>query len=184
VKKGSSTPVVVLDYNLAQLLKQAVGVSREYELDQSIAGIDQSLDVVAPLQATVKLVRTTNGALMSLRGQTTLQVACSRCLEPVMEPVPLDISEEFLQTVDVITGTPLGAPKDDPALLIDGHHDLHLTDLLREYLLVALPMHPLCREDCKGLCPHCGHNLNLGPCDCNKETGDERWVALKALLKD
>jgi uncharacterized protein len=184
VKKESSTPVVVLDYNLAQLLKQTVGVSREYELSESLAGIDPSLDPVAPLRAKIKLMRTKNGVLMSLTGQTTLRVACSRCLEPALEPVTLDINEEFLQTVDVITGTPLGAPKDDPALLIDAHHDLHLTDLLREYLLVAQPMHPLCREDCKGLCPHCGHNLNQGPCDCNEETGDERWAALKALLKD
>jgi DUF177 domain-containing protein len=94
----------------------------------------------------------------------------------------LSFDEEFLQTVDVITGLPISASQDDPALLIDGHHDLHLADLIRQYLLLAVPMHPLCREDCKGLCPQCGRNLNNGGCTCNTESGDERWAALKRLL--
>jgi uncharacterized protein len=171
-----------MDFNLAQLLKQAVGSLREYNLNEDLHGLDRALEPASPLTGKVKLMRTTGGVLMTLTGETSLRVACSRCLDPVVVPIVLSFEEEFLQTVDVITGLSLNAPQDDPALLIDGHHDLHLADLIREYLLLELPMHALCRQDCKGLCPQCGHNLNSEPCTCNSDAGDERWAALKVLL--
>jgi uncharacterized protein len=173
-----------MDVNLAQLLKQPVGTARSYDVNEDLARLDRALDATAPLSGKIKLIRTKNGVLLTLTGKTSLRVACSRCLEPVIAPVSLDIEEEFVQTVDIITGLPLAASQDDPAVLIDGHHEMHLADLVRESLLLALPMHPLCREDCKGLCPQCGRNLNNGPCGCNTEAGDDRWAALKALLRE
>jgi uncharacterized protein len=182
VKKGDKAPAVVLDFNLAQLLKQTIGAARSYALNERLDGIDPSIETAEALTGTVKFVRTKSGALVTLAAKTSLRVVCSRCLDPVIMPINLDIEEEFLQTVDVITGLSLGASREDPALLIDGHHDMHLADLVREYLLVALPMQPLCRDDCKGLCPHCGSNLNNGACTCSTEAGDDRWAALKTLL--
>jgi uncharacterized protein len=175
---------VVMDYNLAQLLKQATGAAREFALDEDLHGLDPALDATEPLTGKLRLIRTEDGALIMLSGETCLRVACSRCLEPVVVPVSLTIEEQFLQTVDVITGLPLRPSHDDPAVLIDGHHDLHLADLVREYLLLELPMHPLCKEDCKGLCPTCGRNLNQGPCQCSAAVTDERWASLASLLKD
>lgn len=172
----------MMEYNLAQLLKQAIGATREYTLNEDLQGLDPAITATAPLTGKLKLIRTQDGAIMALNSKTSLRVACSRCLEAVDVPVPLVFEEEFFQTVDIITGLPLGLAQDDPALLIDNHHDLHMADVIREYLLLALPMKPLCREDCKGLCPHCGHNLNEGPCDCNSDTVDERWNTLAVLL--
>lgn len=172
----------MMEYNLAQLLKQAIGATRAYTLNEDLQGLDPAITASEPLTGKLKLIRTQDGVLMALNGKTSLRVACSRCLEAVDVPVPLAFEEQFLQTVDVITGLPLGPSQNDPALLIDSHHDLHMADVIREYLLLALPMQPLCREDCKGLCPHCGHNLNEGPCDCNSAAVDERWNALGALL--
>ncbi len=171
-----------MDYNLAQLLKQAIGAGREYDLQVSLTGLDPSLEATEPLVGRVKLTRTKDGVLLGLKASTRLTVSCSRCLDPVSVPVTLDFEEQFLQTVDIITGAPLDSSHDDPALLIDGHHDLHLADLVREYLLLAVPMHALCRDDCRGLCPRCGHNLNRGSCSCPVEGDDDRWAALKALL--
>jgi len=184
VKNKASSPPVDMDYNLAQLLKQPIGAGREYSLNQSLKGLDPLIEAAEPLVGLVKLTRTKDGVLLALKAGTRLAVACSRCLEPVAVPVTLDFEEQFLQTVDIITGAPLATARDDPSLLIDGHHDMHLGDLIREYLLLALPMHTLCRDDCKGLCPHCGHNLNSGPCGCGDEATDDRWSALKALLQD
>jgi uncharacterized protein len=183
VKRDTKALTAVMDFNLAQLLKQPTGAAREYSLNEDLHGLDAAIDATEPLTGTMKLIRTKSGALLTLRGKTSLRVACSRCLDPVTAPVSLDFEEELLQTVDIITGVTLHARQDDPALLIDGHHEMHLADLIREYLLLALPMHPLCREDCKGLCPQCGHNLNNGPCACDSKADDERWAALKALLK-
>lgn len=67
------------------------------------------------------------------------------------------------------------------------HYDdetIDLAETLREELLLALPIAPLCREDCKGLCARCGHDLNEGPCACPQEPKDDRWSGLKNLKLD
>ena len=86
--------------------------------------------------------------------------------------------------VDMGSGVALKTPdeaKEDPAVLIDGHHEIHLDELVRQYLVTWAPMHPLCREDCAGLCPACGRNRNLGPCGCQEHGADPRWAALAEL---
>ncbi len=172
-----------MDYNVAQLLRQPMGTVRRYELNEDMSGLDPDLQPTEALRGSLRLIRTKNGMLVQLDAQTRLRVICSHCLEPTVVPVSLHVQEEFLQTVDVVSGLPLAAAGDDPALLIDDHHELHLKDWIRQYLLLALPMSPLCRADCKGLCPRCGKNLNQGPCACPPEAPDERWSALKVLLE-
>jgi uncharacterized protein len=71
--------------------------------------------------------------------------------------------------------------EDDRALWIDDHHVLDLSEVLRQDALLATPMHVVCDDECRGLCPTCGQNLNEGPCDCPPE-GDPRWSALQDLL--
>ena len=186
MRRDNNTPAVSIDYNIAQLLKQPMGAGRartiNVPLRHDVRGLDPGLDPVDPLVATLKLVRTKSGVLLTLDGSTSLRVPCSRCLDPVVVPVTLKFEEEFLQTVDVATGFPLGPSEDDPSLLIDRHHDLHLADIIREYLLMAVPMYSLCREDCRGLCQICGHNLNQGPCGHSGRPSDDRWSSLKSLL--
>jgi uncharacterized protein len=111
----------------------------------------------------------------------TQTVACSRCLRPVELPVvgsvdllvtigqsPEDTGEHQLQLGD-----------------LDQHHvpdeRLETLPLLVEQLQLEVPMHPLCRPDCQGLCPECGADRNAGPCGCRVEGGDPRWAALAAL---
>jgi len=57
-----------------------------------------------------------------------------------------------------------------------------LTEEIRQCLLLELPMKPLCRTDCKGLCPQCGHNRNEGPCSCRTEEPEDPWEKLRSLL--
>ena len=78
-------------------------------------------------------------------------------------------------------------PEDEVALEQEGdvlYHDgieLDLDGPLREALILEVPVVQLCRPDCRGLCPHCGQDLNEGPCGCTPPTGDPRWEGLKAL---
>ena len=116
-----------------------------------------------------------------LRGRlsTRLELQCARCLEPVQQ----DVAREF-----ELLYRPLGADAGRDELSVTaaeaeiGYYQgdgILLEDLLREQVLLALPLKVTCREACKGLCPHCGKNLNEEQCSCNVPMEDARWAALK-----
>ncbi len=92
-------------------------------------------------------------------------------------------AKSFTRLSCVNTGARLPKPEEPDVFFIDEAHRLDLEDPMREYALLSIPMLPLCREDCKGLCPQCGANLNDGPCDCDTEQVDDRLAALKHLLE-
>ena len=110
----------------------------------------------------------------------TMEVACARCLEPVQYTVN--------RAFDLLY-RPLGVDKRADEVAINeadteiGYYEgegLLLEDVLREQLLLASPLKLVCREDCKGLCPQCGTNLNTATCNC-QQPGDARWAALSEL---
>jgi uncharacterized protein len=116
-----------------------------------------------------------------LRGRVSagLELQCARCLEPVQQ----DVDREF-----ELLYRPLGADAGRDELSVTaaeaeiGYYQgdgILLEDVLREQVLLALPLKVTCREDCKGLCPHCGKNLNEEQCSCNVPMEDPRWAALK-----
>jgi len=113
--------------------------------------------------------------------QTSLEVACARCLEPVALPVA--------RSFDLLY-RPLGTDAGHEELSVTdaeaeiGYYEgegLLLEDTLREQVLLAVPLKTVCRENCKGLCPHCGKNLNEAACSCADQVEDPRWAALKEI---
>lgn len=114
----------------------------------------------------------------------SVEVRCDRCVAPVHIPVNADfdvtyVPEEVLTTDS--EATELQA--DDLSFATYAGDELDLDELAREQLLLALPARHLCREDCKGLCPTCGEDLNTGACRCEAQEIDPRWAALAALKK-
>lgn len=102
-------------------------------------------------------------------------LACRRCLEPVT--VGIDEAVGLLYRE--------GEPEEDGEVLaLPDSDELDLTGPVREQLLLAVPRYAYCREDCRGLCPHCGTNLNEATCGCRVEEEDERWAPLRRLKKD
>jgi uncharacterized protein len=111
----------------------------------------------------------------------TFQMACARCLEPV--------SQKLAHKFDLLY-RPLGTDAGRAELSVTAAEaeisyyegdGLLLEDVLREQVLLAVPLKAICREDCKGLCPHCGKNLNLAQCSCEEPVEDPRWSALKEI---
>ncbi len=105
--------------------------------------------------------------------RTVVAGDCRRCLTPVATPVQLEIGALFSQDQDAL---------DDPdayAVAPDAT-EIDVTPAVREELMLAAPSFVECRDDCKGLCPQCGKDLNAGPCDCPPAT-DARRQPLKAL---
>jgi uncharacterized protein len=175
--------VVTVRFNVAQLLKSAVGTSRQYDLDEDITAIDADVDVVEPLVGKVRFLRTSDGILVTGRVHSGVRVACRRCLQSFTLPVDIDLEEQFHPSVDINTGAALPVDADEDALTrIDLRHMLDLTEVVRQNLLLALPINPLCSPQCRGLCPNCGADMNSESCTCRSEEGDPRLEVLGQLL--
>ena len=175
-----------MQYNVAQLLKGPTGAQRQFDLSEEIADLDQDLEPLRPLTGAIKLMRTSQGILVTGRLRTRIRTACRRCLEPADVDVELDLEEEFYPVVQ-IGNAPVDDVLDedyDESLLIDELHILDLREVLRQGLWLAVPMEALCSPDCAGLCPQCGGNRNLGECSCQDAVIDPRWAALQTLLSE
>lgn len=141
--------------DVSQQLKEPVGSYRHYRISES----DTS-----PIYGEVDLLRTDRGIFVSGTLNTTHKAVCSRCLSSFEQPLTLRIEEEYLSKAE------------EGAFTIGEHQEIDLSEAVRQYALLVLPMKPLCSEDCAGLCHRCGHNLNLGPCDCLTSYLDPRFA--------
>jgi len=175
-----------LQFNIAGLLTGPKGGTRSYDLYIPVSELDQlddGFDVVAPFRGHARFLWTNERIVALVSGDTAVTMQCSRCLEPFEQPIHIEIEEAFAPSVDMATGLPIHIDDEDEALLIDEHHILDLSEILRQSILLALPMTPLCKPDCKGFCPICGANLNYETCTCQDEEIDPRWAALNLFLK-
>jgi len=170
-------------YNVAQLMKASVGTTLEYPLHEEDVQLDEDLKVVGPLDGHVRIRRTNQGLLIDGWVDLVLEPSCDRCLTTFEQPMHVTFIEQFYPTVDVVTGLALPPIDEEEIFPIDDHHIVDLTEAIRQNVLTAIPMVTLCREDCAGLCPQCGHDLNLGPCDCKPEV-DTRFSILEKLLQN
>jgi uncharacterized protein len=173
-----------MQFNVAQLLKEPTGSTRKYEINEELDDLDPEIVIQAPIKGKVKFTKIPQGVLVTGEIETMVEVSCGRCLEPFDVPVQIEIEEQFRPTLDLITGArlPVG-DDDDTATVIDERNYLDLSEVVRQDLLLSLPNHPVCREDCKGLCSTCGANLNEGNCACETDSTDPRWDALKSILE-
>jgi uncharacterized protein len=118
------------------------------------------------------------------RTQTTLEVPCSRCLEPMTVPVDAAFDLRYQpHSTNVGRGDDVEQEieEDDLTTAFYQNDEIDLEQLMREQFYLALPMKPLCSEGCKGLCPLCGTNLNRESCDCRREWVDPRLAPLAEL---
>lgn len=186
-----------MEFNVAQLLKRPIGAVREYELSDDLEGLDPGLVPLSPLTGKVKLLRTHSGVLVIGDLQILLEVSCNRCLEPVEMPVEFHFEESFRPLTDVETGRFLmpdefkGQQEElaDAALLIDDHHILDASEVIRQNIWLAMPMYPGCAWENPESCPNFA--LRLQEIEevhsdwvdepASVEGIDPRWAALLAL---
>ncbi len=158
--------------NVAQLLKGGVGDTRYYK-------VSEPLGEGFPIQGEIKLMRTNRSILVSGKLHTVVKSVCSRCLETFEYPLVIELEEEFFPAKSSGFSTVESEETED--FTIGEDNVLDLSEAVRQNILVNLPIKPLCRPDCAGLCPKCGKNLNYGPCSCLREQSDPRWAPLQAL---
>jgi uncharacterized protein len=151
-----------MQFNVAQLLKEPIGSTRRYELVEDIQEIDPELPVLGPLVGQVQLIRIHSGILVKGNLSTAVRLTCNRCLEPIATPVRFQFEDSFRPLTEVSTGRYLSPDEfegssdelDDAALLIDEHHILDITEVVRQNIWLSRPMYPSCNWTGAGVCPN------------------------------
>lgn len=168
-----------MDMNVSQLLRDPIGSTREFQIDEAIdiAGDGKSHKIIGECN----MLRTNRSILVKCELNTKVELTCCRCLSKFRHPLKIKFEEEFFPTIDILNGTPLSQPEETGGFTIDEQHTLDLTEAVRQYILMNIPMKALCKEDCAGLCPTCGKNLNEGKCSCPEDDIDPRWSKLAKL---
>jgi uncharacterized protein len=162
----------MLTFDVSTLLKAPLGKSLTLDIDDG-PQVLEDLEVEF-LRGSVQAIRVDKGLFVDGTVKSQLRLECVRCLDPFTFPVTLELGETFR-----MPGTAL-APGAIYAVGEDG--ELDLEPLIRELAWLAIPMKHLCDPECKGLCPHCGSNLNEEPCQCEEIRIDPRLAPLKELL--
>jgi uncharacterized protein len=171
VNRNSHDP---LRLNVGFLLHQNVGFSRVFEFDIPTSRLGDEL-AVEDLRGRLRLTRTAQGIYVAGVLRARMELECVRCLTPIRQPLESEFGELYVYPAE---------KADDPVLAIPETAILNLSPLLRELMWLDVPTQPLCRDDCKGLCPVCGNNRNVESCDHPHENIDPRLAPLKALLQD
>lgn len=128
-----------------------------------------------PLRIKGEIYNNGKSLVLSAKVTGTMKTECGRCLKEIEVAVDYDIHELLSRAED-------GAdPEDEDIILFEGH-EVELDEIAVDHFLMNVSGKYLCKEDCKGLCPRCGHDLNEGDCGCDREVIDPRWQALADIL--
>jgi uncharacterized protein len=144
---------------------------------------DEEYRVAAPVELLMD-VEKAGADVFRVTGRyaTRLALECSRCIEPFEIPVDASFDLQYVPQAENTGEGEREIAEEDLATAYYREGTLDIGELLREQFELTLPMKPLCEEACRGLCPHCGTNLNRAQCDCAPKWEDPRLAPLKGLL--
>ena len=135
-------------------------VSKEFKF-HDLEFVGREIEIKDGISLELDIYNTEDSFLVEGIIETVLILTCSRCLEKYESSAKIDISEEVM--------------KSD----MEDRDELFIDEIIVDNIILSLPIKTLCSEDCQGICPHCGQNLNEGECDCEVESIDPRLEKLK-----
>jgi uncharacterized protein len=159
--------------NVGFIIHETIGYSRDFPFEAAAVHLPPELELT-DLVGVVRVTRTAQGLLLQVKMTAKIIAECGRCLEDFNQPLQTEFTELYAFTQNSLT---------ESGLLVPENGKLDLEPLIREEMLLAVPISPVCRPDCLGLCPVCGENLNYIACGHKQEVIDPRLEALKILLE-
>ena len=168
-----ANPRKPLRLNVGFLVNSPIGISRIFDFESESLPAGEDL-LLADFSGTAKISRTPQGLLVQGGFQGTIPLECVRCLSEFTQRMHWEFTELYAFKRENVTDSGLMMPE-------DAHIDLQ--PLMREYALLEIPINPLCRPDCKGLCTECGENRNEVVCGHQNNPGDTPFSDLGELLK-
>jgi uncharacterized protein len=148
----------LLRLNVGFLVNQPIGYSRDFHFDFTKIHLQPDLDLTK-LQGAVRIARTPQGLLVIGKFTAALPSECVRCLTNFEQELRIEVNELYAFSSRMVTESGLVLPEDG---------NIDLAPVIREYLLIEIPIRPLCKPDCKGLCIICGEDLNQTTCEHQK----------------
>lgn len=173
---GRDARVHSLTMSVTELLGRP-GEHRDLRVSEPIEGVGTTLARLTeePVSGDLRAESVVEGILVTGRVAGTTSVQCARCLRSFDSDVAVDLCELFVAPGHI----PQDAEADD-TYRVSGT-EINLEPMLRDAITLTLPLHPLCRADCRGICAQCGADLNAGDCSCTTNDTDPRWAPLEEL---
>lgn len=173
----------MLALNLARIRDAQERFEQVYAPEQ-VAAAGDAFRIVAPVTLAFDIYKDKDQFRLVGTVRTTLELPCSRCVDPFTWPVDAAFDLRYQPHAHNRGEGEREIEEDDLTTAFYENETIDLGQLMREQCYLALPMKPLCSEDCKGLCPTCGTNWNRERCDCRNEWDDPRLAVLKTLKKE
>ena len=143
--------------------------------DSLLATVYSDVDFAEPINVTGYVKNMAGYMVLSADVRVSYSTVCARCIEPVSNVLEISFEKDIASSGDV-------SDENDDYIIIEDKK-LDLLPTVEEEIMLEMPSRTLCKEDCLGLCPKCGKNLNEGDCDCAKKEVDPRLAILKTLLQ-
>ena len=164
-----------------QLERGEKAFAHTYEPEELILDEERARLLVPPqIRGSASL----KGQEVRLRGQITAraEVDCDRCLRSIAVPIETEFDVTYIPASEYAEKETAELQAEDLLLSVYEGDTIDVDEIVREQLLLALPVRALCTEDCKGFCPVCGTDRNTNDCQCEEQEADPRWAALKNLV--
>ncbi|HEY9152775.1 MAG TPA: DUF177 domain-containing protein [Anaerolineales bacterium] len=158
--------------NVGFIIHEEVGAQYEFPFEFETVRLADDLEL-KNFNGLVEVGRTPQGLLVRGKFSGEITLECVRCLIEFSHPLVWNLTELYAFNEKSVS---------DSGLIIPDDAQIDLESLIREYALLEIPINPICKPDCKGLCPVCGQDLNLADCGHRTETDDSPFAALKDLL--
>ena len=150
------------------------GQSVTFDISKDLSSDDYKPNInkfLSPVKVEGTVTNVDGKFELKAKGSVNVLLSCSRCLKDIEQELLFDIDEIYTNTGN-----------EEEAETFNGSI-IELSSVVRRSILFSLPMKVVCSEDCKGLCQHCGADLNEGDCGCSQENIDPRWAALVDIME-
>jgi uncharacterized protein len=170
----------MLTLNLSKIRTASERLEQVYE-PKACAADGDAFRITDPVRLAFDIFKDKDRFRLVGAVQTRLELTCSRCLEPFTWPIDAAFDLMYQPKGQNADAGEREIGDGDFSAALYENETIDLGELMREQFYLAIPMKPLCQEDCRGLCPECGMNLNRGTCGCRRDWEDPRLAGLRAL---
>ena len=143
---------------------------------------DERVSLAVPPKVSGQITRTERKVVVEGQLNAVVSVECDRCLKPMELPIDTKFKVEYVTPATYNASDVAELGEDDLALSVFDGELINIDEIISEQVLLAVPSQAVCDENCKGLCPICGTDLNVASCTCRETEIDPRWQGLKELV--